>query len=198
MKNIIHKMCENPIMSNIIRNVLEGGMGPVRKHVRKYINLKPKEKVLDVACGTGEFCELVHGDYTGVDLDSCHIDYAKKKFGKKGKRFLVMDATKLKFKAKSFDHAMFLSFLHHTPTKLIGPVLRDVARVTKGNIVFVDLVPHKVNFIGNFFLAMDQGKYIRKFDDQLDIIKKHLDIVDAYKFRSGINIHSLIVARPKK
>lgn len=198
MKNPIHKLCENPVLSNLIRNIIEGGNGPVRAHVRKYINLGPKEKIIDVACGTGEFCELVHGDYYGVDLDKCHIDYAKEKFGRKGKRFFVMDARKLKFKPKSFDHAMLLSFLHHTPTNLVGPILEEVARVTKRNILFVDLVPHKVNFVGNFILSMDQGKHVRKFDDQVDIIKKHLKVVDAYKFRSGMNIHSLIVAKAKK
>jgi hypothetical protein len=64
--------------------------------------------------------------------------------------------------------------------------------------IFVDLVPHRINFIGNFFLAMDQGKYIRKFEEQKKLLSEHLDLKVAYKFRSGINIHSLFVGVKKE
>ncbi len=196
-KNIIHKLCKNPLLSNIIRNVIEAGMITVRSNIRKEAGDTSNKRIIDIACGTGEFSCLAHGSYIGVDLDARHIKYAQKKYGTKKKKFLVKDASKTGFPDKHFDCAFMLSFLHHTPEKDIGKVLNEAKRITREKIIIVDLVPLKYNLIGKFFYNMDQGKFIRPYKEQLRLVSKYAKIKKTRVFRSGMDLHSLIVCSPE-
>ena len=196
-KNIVHRLCENPVISNLIRNFIEAGMITVRSNIRKEIGDTSKNRIIDIACGTGEFSVLAKGQYVGVDLDARHIKYAQKKYGNNNKRFIVKDASKTGFPDKHFDYALILSFLHHTPEKDIGKVLNEAKRVTKEKMIIVDLVPLKYNLLGKFFYKMDQGKFIRPYKKQLELVSRYVKIRKAKVFRSGMTLHSLIVCKPR-
>lgn len=198
IKKIVHKLCDNPVISNFIRNVIEAGMITVRRNIRKEIGDTRNKRIIDIACGTGEFSRLAEGEYVGVDLDKRHIKYASRKYGTPKKKFFVKDASRLGGPDKCFDYAFMLSFLHHTAEKDIEKVLKEAMRVTKNKIIIVDLVPLKYNLIGKFFYNLDQGKYIRPFDKQLRLVKKYAKVRKSRIFRSGMDLHSLIVVEPKK
>jgi len=197
-KNIIHKLCENPCISNLIRDIIEAGSITVKSNIKKQIGGTKKKRIIDIACGTGQFSAIAKGEYVGVDLNKAHIRYARKKYGTKRKKFLVKDASKIDYKDDHFDYAFMLSFLHHTRKKDIGKVLSEAMRITNDKIIIVDLVPLKYNPLGMFFYKMDQGKYIRPFKTQVKLVAKHARILKAYVFRSGMNLHSMIVCDAKK
>lgn len=194
MKNIIHRLCEDPFLSDLIRSIVEAGSISV-KHTLKAELGNPK-KVIDIACGTGQFSVLVKGDYIGIDLDRKHISYAKRRYGSDNRKFLVRNALKTGFGDKTFDCSLVLSCLHHIPDNLIRELLDEVSRVTKEKILIVDLVPLKYNPIGKFLYRMDQGKNIRAFEEQKRLVAKHLRIKKAKMFRSGIYMHSFFVCSP--
>ena len=196
-KNIIHRLCENPVVSNLIRNIIEAGMVTVRSNLRSELGNTKDKRIIDIACGTGEFSVLAEGEYVGVDLDKRHIYYANKKYGSKRKKFLVKDASATGYPDKSFDYALMLSFLHHTLEKDIGKVLNEAKRLTKEKIIVVDLVPLKYNIFGKFFYSMDQGKFIRPYKKQLELVARYAKIKKTKVFRSGMDLHSLIVCSPK-
>ena len=198
IKKIVHKACDSPVLSNLIRNVIEAGMITVRSNIRREIGNTKNKKILDIACGTGKFSVLAEGEYVGVDLDARHIKYAQKKYGSKKKRFIVEDAGKIDYPDKYFDYSFMLSFLHHTPTKDIGKTLNIAKRMTKKKIIIVDLVPLKYNLLGKFFYNLDQGKFIRPYKEQLRLVRQHIKIKKAKIFRSGMDLHSLIVCSPEK
>ncbi|MBW2968410.1 class I SAM-dependent methyltransferase [Candidatus Woesearchaeota archaeon] len=198
IKKTVHRLCDNPTISNIIRNIIEAGMISVRSNIRRQTGNTKNKRIIDIACGTGEFSVLAKGPYVGVDLDKRHIRYARKKYGNKRKQFLVKDASDTGFPDKSFDYAFMLSFLHHTPEKDIGKVLGEAMRLTKHKIIIVDLVPLKYNLLGMYFYRLDQGKYIRPYKEQLRLVRKYAKIKKAKIFRSGMDLHSLIVVEPKQ
>lgn len=191
LKDIFHDVLKNPILNNFVRNVVATGQITIKNRIKRLI--KNSDNVIEIGCGTGEFSKIVNGDYVGVDIEKSYIDYANKKFSKKNKKFVLMNGEKLDFKDKSFDTSLILSVLHHLNDKDVFSILKEAKRVTKKRVILVDLVPLKYNIIGKFFYAMDLGNYIRPLDQQLKLVSKVFKIKKVSKFRSGMNIHSLIL-----
>ncbi|MFB0564497.1 MAG: glycosyltransferase [Candidatus Aminicenantaceae bacterium] len=193
IKKIIHRLCSNPVMSNLIRNIIEAGMITVKSNIKKEIRNTKNKKIIDIACGTGQFSVLAKGEYVGIDLNKRHIMYARKKYGSKKKKFLIIDANSLAYPDKYFDYAFMLGFLHHIPEVTIGKVLTVARRITKEKIIIIDLVPLKYNLLGKFLYKIDQGKFIRPYEEQLRLVRKYTKLKNAKIFRSGMDLHSLIV-----
>lgn len=193
IKKIIHKICENPIGSNFIRIILEAGMVNVKKNAISYLEPKRDESVIDVGCGTGEFSVIIPGKYTGIDADQKHIAYARKKYGGENKGFYVMDGSKLGYRRKSFDKAMFINCLHHVDDDLFDKILCEIGRVTKKRILIIDTTPLNYNLFGMLTQKLDQGRYIRSIEEQLKLVRKRFKVKSYKTFRSGVNIHSLVV-----
>lgn len=193
-----NKIFDYPMLFNLVRHVLEGGYGIILKLVMEQLQLDENERLLDVGCGTGDFCGVTSGEYAGIDLNSRFINYAKNKHAKDNKKFLAMDGTNMGFQEKVFDKTILLSMLHHLSEDSAAKILTEISRVTKKLVVILDLLPHKQNLIGNFFYAMDRGAYIRSLDKQLKLVRNCLKVEKCFSFKSGVNIHSLMICSPTR
>ncbi|HME87544.1 MAG TPA: class I SAM-dependent methyltransferase, partial [Candidatus Nanoarchaeia archaeon] len=158
--------------------------------------------VLDIGCGTGDFCNVTDKRYVGVDATPSFVEYSQKKFGSKTKKFYVMDATKMNFKRNEFEASMLVDFIHHLPDDLVVDILKDAARVSKKAVIIWDAVPPTWNPIRRMFYALDRGAHMRPLQKQIDLVKKSgvLDVVkvDTWRSRPGFYIHSIIICKPKK
>ena len=103
----------------------------------------PGAKVLDVGCGPASiFPHLPKVDYTGMDLNPKHIEYAIARYGDEG-RFLVGDASRqLQGEEGTFDLVIVSALLHHLDDDRARDMLRGLCRLTKpgGRIVTFDNV----------------------------------------------------------
>ena len=99
----------------------ESGAGKVRAdkrahHLADYLQLKAKDKVLEIGCGTGLFTKKI-ADYSGntsiiaTDLSPDLIEEAKRKYPEL--TFEVADAMNMRFKDESFDAVFGNSIIHH-------------------------------------------------------------------------------------
>jgi len=154
---------------------------------------------LDIGCGTGEFCKIIKGEYVGIDLNEDYIGYASKKYGNEKRKFLVMDAKKINFLKKEFNNSLMINMMHHCPREDFIGVLRNSEKVTKKQIIILDMVPPKNNFVSKILYKLDQGKYMRTLDEQLKIIKEVLNVEHYSVFKSPRRLytHSLIICSPK-
>ncbi len=93
-------------------NPTHGWTLPKRRAARRALDLKPGDRVLDLACGTGlnfpHLRELVgeHGQVVGVDLTPAMLDIARKMISTKGWKNVEVreaDAANLPFPDASFD-----------------------------------------------------------------------------------------------
>lgn len=193
IKKIAHRACESPFLSNLLRNVIEAGMITVRRNLRRELGDTQSLRLVDLACGTGEFARLARGDYVGVDLDARHVEYARRKHGSKQRLFRIADARETGLPEKDFDVTLVLSFLHHTADEDVGSLMREARRLARDKVILVDLVPLKYNLLGRFLYSLDQGNHIRPFERQLELVGRHADIQKSYVFRSGMDLHSFIV-----
>lgn len=102
------------------------------------------ERVLDLACGTGELAQRIvravpDVEIVGVDLSSSMVDRARKKLGgEPSVQFQRADAHNLSFEENAFDVVVCASTFHYFthPSVVIG----EVARVLRpgGRFILLD------------------------------------------------------------
>jgi len=142
---------------------------PVRRKAVEISSVGRGDKVLDVCTGTGaqalEFARSCQ-DVTGVDLSAGMLAVARKKDKDGMIRFLEMDATRLDFGDKEFDVSCISFGLHDMPPDAREQVLREMRRVTKGEIVILDYNPPRNRFLRALFIALIslyESKYFPDF-----------------------------------
>jgi demethylmenaquinone methyltransferase/2-methoxy-6-polyprenyl-1,4-benzoquinol methylase len=144
-------------------------LGPLRSRVVEMSGVGQGDRVLDVCTGTGaqalEFARRCD-DVTAVDLSAGMLAVAQKKNKTNRVRFLQMDATTLGFADKAFDASSISLGLHDMPPKVREEVLREMARVTKGNIIIVDYRPPRSRVLRAVYIALVslyESKYFPDF-----------------------------------
>lgn len=115
----------------------------LRRQVAGALHPGRKEKVLDVATGTGAqafaFAKTA-GEVIGVDLSEPMLRVARRKNRLSNVTFRQGDATKLPFDDGHFDAACISFALHEMPKSIQEKVVAEMARVTKpgGTVAIVD------------------------------------------------------------
>jgi len=121
----------------------------VAEKLLSFIDMKGKQKYLEIGCGDGAVSRHVFKKYdlnvTGTDLDSEMISLAKRDAGNiKNIKFLTASATNLPFNDENFDIVLSFQVLHHISNWL--DALKEMKRVlkSKGYLVFYDILFPKV------------------------------------------------------
>lgn len=121
-----------------------GSDGYYRSHLKRLgskIDIRKGERILDVACGTGEWLMVAHefgAEPSGIDLSSTAVAYCKKKLPTA--EFHEGPAESLPFPSRQFDIVSCLGALEHfmDPDK----ALQEMARVGCDTARFLILVPN--------------------------------------------------------
>ncbi len=108
----------------------------------KKLGLQSGQKILDVACGSGEWlkvCDEAGLAVNGVDLSDRAIDICKVNMPQG--EFYAQSAEQLPFGDNQFDVVTCLGSLEH----FVDPVgsIREMIRVSKENAIFIILVPNE-------------------------------------------------------
>jgi ubiquinone/menaquinone biosynthesis C-methylase UbiE len=108
--------------------------------VKKLLDPKPDESVLDVGCGQGVYARTLHFkvSYTGIDLAKELIVEAKKLDNDPAHQYFVADATKgIPVPAGSFDHAVCLLALQNMRDGTSAIMSASTSLKTDGDFVMV-------------------------------------------------------------
>jgi len=101
-----------------------------RKHVISQLEIKKKQKILEVGVGTGLNLPYypVYCKVEGIDLSKEMLQHAKRK-AKKNITLKVMDATRISFRKNTFDGALLTFAIRAIPEP--RKALKELERVTK-------------------------------------------------------------------
>ncbi|MCZ6516430.1 MAG: methyltransferase domain-containing protein [Gammaproteobacteria bacterium] len=141
-------MSENESIKKYYDEVYHQGasnVGYYRNHLKRLgskIDIRPGERILDVACGTGEWLKVAHefgAEPSGIDLSSTAVAYCKQKLP--SVEIHEGPAESLPFPSKQFDIVSCLGALEHfmDPEK----ALKEMARVGRDTARFLVLVPNE-------------------------------------------------------
>jgi len=191
------KLLDNFFTFKIVRFLFSGSRKTI-KIVKRELSHKKDEKILDVGCGLGNYSQVTNGFYVGADLNKSFVKFASQKYGRHNKYFAIFDAERMCFKKKSFHKTLFMSMLHHFPNSVNTKILKEIKRVTREEVIILDLNPKTENLFIKFFYFMDRGHYIRTLEKQIFVINKSLKIKKILSFISGTSLHSLFICQPKK
>ena len=145
-----------------------------KKIIKKWLNVKADEKILDVACGKGYWSEIVTdelGKYFGIDINISNIMKGKIKFPK---AYLIGgDAQKILFKNNSFDKIFSNSSMQQFRDD--NQVLINIYNYLKPNgIVLLTMDSFNTDHINDILIKKHQKDYssFRTYD--IDIIEEKL------------------------
>jgi SAM-dependent methyltransferase len=146
-----------------------------KRYAAEILKPEPGMKVLDCGCGPASMFEhLPTVDYTGIDLNSRHIEHARALYGDKG-RFMVGDVTKdLKESSKSFDLVIVSALLHHLDDDAAKGFLKHAVDLTRqgGRVVTIDSMwlPQQ-NPVAWALNKLDSGLNVRTAQGYLGLLK---------------------------
>jgi SAM-dependent methyltransferase len=131
-----------------------------------YVQPKPGQKIFDVGCGTGDLLRFLPSvEYCGFDMDERYIQYAKKKFGNRGKFFCRKASKDVVKGTELFDAVVVMGVIHHLEDNDAKAITHLAFQVLKPGGRFVMLMDGcyapEITLIEKFFLFLDRGAYIR-------------------------------------
>jgi ubiquinone/menaquinone biosynthesis C-methylase UbiE len=133
-----------------------------RELFKSKFNIENKNTLLEIGCGPGTLCNILHKWYPelkiiGIDRDTNFIDHAKTNYGNENVSFIEDDATKLSFSNNSFDIT-----ISHTVSEHINPDLffEEQYRVLSQNGICLVLSSRAKNAI-NIYIN-DKSEFEKK------------------------------------
>jgi ubiquinone/menaquinone biosynthesis C-methylase UbiE len=127
-----------------------------------FCNIQHHDKVLDVACGPGEFTIFIAKRVLkaqGIDISDKEIEIAKglaHQFGLENVTFDCADVENLPYTDKSFSVVLCKSAFHHftNPDLIFNEMIRCCQK--EGRISIQDIVAYEDNYINDYFEAFDK------------------------------------------
>ena len=143
-----------------------------KRHVTGFLRGLEYQSLLDIGCGPGEYAELAHGPYLGIDTSESFIRSCRERFAQDPtKVFMHADATTVQVPGR-YDLALLNSVMHHLTDEEVTRLVAWVARSAR-YLFILDLYPVRWNPLSRWFYAMDRGHYVREVATQKALILQH-------------------------
>jgi ubiquinone/menaquinone biosynthesis C-methylase UbiE len=150
-------------------------------------DLSKRAKIIDVGCGSGKalfyFRDFGFRNSIGVDISNNALKICESLGLKRGKDVFLMDASKIKFKDRSFDMVFAEGLLEHF--KDFTPIAKEMARLSKRYILITQ--PDHFTPTGkmiNLLASNLEKAHVKEYDYHMS------EFVEAFK-KLGFDIKSI-------
>jgi 2-polyprenyl-3-methyl-5-hydroxy-6-metoxy-1,4-benzoquinol methylase len=144
--------------------------------LRYYSNQK---RILEVGCSIGNIASAFRGlnvDYIGLDVDASAVDYAQRKFKRRGAfSFVCGNLWEHQFDHE-FDYIVFSAILHHVDDVTAISHLEYCKKILspRGTVLVSDPIrPRSTDStLVKLYRKMERGQYVRTFEELSALIAK--------------------------
>ena len=134
------------------------------RHAARELNLVGNESILDVGCGTGALCSVLHEagfSVTGIDPAQNMLAVAKRQPENEDIRFLQADALEqLPFADKSFDLSIASYVAHGLQKRERMKLYAEMRRITKEKVILFDYNQNR-SLTTSLVEWLERGDYFR-------------------------------------
>ena len=134
----------------------------VIQRVQPQLDLRMHASILDVGCGTGALCSVLHGmglSVTGIDPAEKMLSIAQKNAENSGITFMIANATEcLPFGDKQFDVSIASYVAHGMGAQERQRLYAEMSRVSRSWVVIYDYNQNR-NAITSFVEWLEGGDY---------------------------------------
>jgi SAM-dependent methyltransferase len=163
------QLLDSPFAWAALRLMLDAGFGLYRRRISilaRWGVLDGGPSVLDVGCGTGQYCAVTTGRYLGVDMTERYIDYARRRSHDQTQReFRAADVTTLEAERQTFEIVLMVDFLHHLDDALCERMLATAARLAQRYVISLEPVAEQHGRLGRWIIDHDRGDHMRPLAD---------------------------------
>lgn len=194
LTGIVHRMVSNPWIYDGVQK-LAGRDRNYRRLARHLMEASGKT-LLDLGAGTGECARIVPASTTYIWLDRD----PEKLRGFRGKayqkRALLGEAAQIGLKDKSVDIAVCVAVSHHLSDAELCAAFRELARVCRLKLIFLDAVRQESSALSNLLWKYDRGSHPRHVEALRSAMAESFEI--SHEERYAIYHHYwLATGRPK-
>ncbi len=147
--------------------------------IKTFLDPKPEDSVLDIACGVGTYTKIVDdAKYLGIDLNEEYIETANKEWKTDKRNFVVQDVLTIdqKYPKNSFNKGMMLGLIHHLPEEDALKLLKKSSEILTERLVVMDNFYSKWHLINNLVCHLDRGKFVRTVEHERMILSQYFEI----------------------
>jgi SAM-dependent methyltransferase len=170
-----HAALSVPFVYELVQHAVGARRG-LKHFVCNTIRPHPGQRMLDIGCGPAAILRyLPEVDYCGFDHSAAYIEFARRRFGARGRFFCDDVATINAHGVGPFDIATAIGVLHHIDDNAALDLFFKVreALVPGGRLItadpcFFDGQP----WITRLIVSNDRGMNVRHFDEYLALARK--------------------------
>jgi len=164
-----------------------------KMYVEQYIKPFPGMRIIDIGCGTAEILNSmpIEIDYTGFDINTEYINYAKKKYGNRAKFYNQRVNEMTMVDAKPFDAVIADGLLHHLNDNEAKKFFKIAHNSLNKNGFVLTIDPtfcKKQNRLDRFLTSLDRGQHIRQPDEYLRIAQSNFTLIKTYVVNGVSNL----------
>lgn len=153
------------------------------KQDKIYRTFFSNNKILDIACGRGDFMDYMKTKYScnciGLDISKNMILFASKKFS--NHEYLIGNSNNIPFADNSIDVVVLNNLIHHLPIEMQKKTIRESIRIAKRIVMINDTVNWENWFkrcLANVFWKLIDGGYIYRTEKQWNELLENEKILD--------------------
>jgi ubiquinone/menaquinone biosynthesis C-methylase UbiE len=175
LTKLLHRIVSIPRVYDTVQKL--AGRDRIRPWIAHFVtNVSAGMTVLDVGAGTGELLRILSptATYIWLDNDLTKLSGARAKF--RDIRALLGNADQIGLKDKSVDVGVCIAVSHHLTDVQFDDALRELVRVCRMKLIFVDPIWHPTSALSKLLWKYDRGSNPRSVEELRSHVAKFFEI----------------------
>jgi ubiquinone/menaquinone biosynthesis C-methylase UbiE len=194
LTDIVHRIVSNPRIYDGVQRL--AGRDRNFERLSPHLADASGKTLLDIGGGTGECARIAPASatYIWLDNDPEKLSGFRAKFAHEWA--LLGEANQIGLKDKSVDIAVCMAVSHHLTDHQLSCALREVARVCRQKLIFLDAIRQETSTVSNLLWKYDRGSHPRTAGALRSSIAQYFSI-EHEELYSIYHHYWLCTAKPK-